>query len=96
MQENSCIAFSYVLSWPISPSIHVWSLDKHNVNFKGFSICFNVDEKPWGKTGALRLRNQRNSQNHASLLDVDPLLMLEVFALDTNETNIKLDKVSVF
>ena len=31
-----------------------------------------------------------------SLLDVDPFLMLEVFALDTNRTNIKLHKVSIF
>ena len=47
-QENSCIAFGYVLSWPICPSIHAFtgSLDKHNVNFKVSNICFNVDKKP--------------------------------------------------
>ena len=56
MQENSCIALSYVLSSPVCPSIHVFtgSLDKHNVNFKVSSICFNVDKKPWGKAGALQ------------------------------------------
>ena len=33
-------------------------------------------------------RKKRNS----SLLDVDPFLMLAAFALDTNNSNIKLDK----
>ena len=35
-------------------------------------------------------------QSHTNLLDVDPFLVLEVFALGTNKTNMKLDKVSTF
>ena len=56
MQENSCIAFSYVLSWLVCLSIHVFtgSLDKDNVNFKVGNICFNVNKKPWRKAGALQ------------------------------------------
>ena len=56
MQENFCIAFSYVLSWLICLSTHVFtgSLDKHNVDFKVSSIRFNVDKKPPGKAGALQ------------------------------------------
>ena len=55
MKENACIAFSYVLSWPICPSIHVFtgSLDEHNVNIKVSRICFNIDKKPLGREGAI-------------------------------------------
>ena len=69
---------------------------KHNVNFKVSSTCFNVDKKTLGKAGGLQSLNPRNSKTMQSLLDVDPFLMLEVFVLDTNRTNIKLHKVSIF
>ena len=48
MQEISCIAFSYLLSW-IYSNIHVFTgtLDKHEVNFKVSGTCANVDKKSW-------------------------------------------------
>ena len=57
----SCIAFSYVLSWPIFTSIHVFtgSFDKHNVNFKVSSICFNVDKKHWGGRGSSVIKSEK-------------------------------------
>ena len=56
MQENSCIAFSFFLSWLIGLNTLVFtgSLDKHIVSFKVSGICFIVDEKPLGKAGALQ------------------------------------------
>ena len=49
-----------------------------------------------GEPRALQSCNKRHSQNHARLLDIDFFLDLEVFALETNKTNIKLYKVSAF
>ena len=51
MQENSCIAFSYRLSW-FCPSI-TGSLDKHNVNVKVFahvSLLIKVSGGRWGSS----------------------------------------------
>ena len=64
----------------------------YNVNFKVSSTCFNVDKKPWGKVGGRVFSHEirKTHKTMQSLLDVDPFLMLEVFALDTNRTNIKL------
>ena len=45
-----------------------------------------------GKQGVFSHEIRETHKTMRSLLDVDPFLMLEVFALDKNRTNIKLRK----
>ena len=52
-------------------------------------------KNPEGKQGVFSHEILETHKTMQSLLDVDPVLMLEVFALDTNRTNIKLHKVSI-
>ena len=53
-------------------------------------------KNPGGKQGVFSHEIMETHTTMQSLLDVDPFLMLEVLALDTNRTNIKLHKVSIF
>ena len=53
-------------------------------------------KSPGGKQGVFNHKTRETHKTMQSLLDVNPVLMLEVFALDTNRTNIKLHKVSIF
>ena len=53
-------------------------------------------KNPGGKQGVFSHEIRETHNTMQSLLDVDPFLMLEVFALDTNRTIIKLQKVSIF
>ena len=49
-----------------------------------------------GKQGVSSHEILETHKTMQSLSDVDPFLMLEVFALDRNRSNIKLHKVSIF
>ena len=51
---------------------------------------------PGGKQGVFSHEIIETHTTMKSLFDIDPFLTLEVFALDTNRTNIKLHKVSIF
>ena len=51
---------------------------------------------PGGKQRVFSHKIKETHKTMQSLLDVDSSLMLEVYALDTNRTNIKLHKVSIF
>ena len=54
-------------------------------------------KNPGGKQGVFSHEIRETHKTMQILLDVDPFLMLEVlFVLDTNRTNIKLHKVSIF
>ena len=53
-------------------------------------------KNPGGKQGVLSQEIMETRTTMQSLLDVDPFLMPEVLALDTNRTNVKLHKVSIF
>ena len=53
-------------------------------------------KNPEGKQRVFSHQILETHKTMQSLLDVDPFLVLEVFALDTNRTNIKLHKVSIF
>ena len=107
MQENSCIKLSFIFlagfaqacmySLGFCPGGFCPDTHKHNVNFEVSSTCFNVDKKnAGGKQGVFSHEILETHKTMQSLLDVDSFLMLEVFALDTNITNIKLYKVSIF
>ena len=72
-------------------------LDKDNVNFKVSGTCFSVDKNHGESRGSSVMKSEE--QNHAKSFNrclFDPFLMLEVFAHDTNRTNVKLHKVSIF
>ena len=54
-------------------------------------------KNPGGKEGVFSHEIRETHKTIQSLLNVDPFLMLELFALDTNRTNIlRLHKVSIF
>ena len=50
-------------------------------------------KNPGGRQGVFSHEIRATHKTMQSLLDVDPFLMLKVFALDTNRTNIKLGSV---
>ena len=57
---------------------------------------FQCSKNPGGKQAVFRHEIRETHKTMQSLSDVDPFLILGVFALDTNRTNIKLHKVSIF
>ena len=99
MQENSCIKLSFIFfSW-ICSSIHVYngSLVISIMSTLKFLVHVSMLIKnPRGKQGVFSHEIRETHNTMQNLLDVDPFLMPEVFALDTNRTNIKLHKVSIF
>ena len=63
---------------------------------KSLAHVLTLVKGPGGIQGPFSHEIIETEENHASLLDVDPFLMLKVFAFDTNKTKIKHDKVSIF
>ena len=92
MQEN------YLFSW-ICSSIHVFTrcLVISIMSTLQFLVhVLMLIKNPGGKQGVFSHEIGETHKTMQSLSDVDPFLMLEVFALDKNRTNIKLHKVFIF
>ena len=98
MQENSCIKLSFNFlagfAQAFMYSLGAWISITPTLKF--LAHVSMLIKNPGGKQGVFSHEIRETHKTVRSLLDVDPFLMLEVFALDTNRTNVKLHKVSIF
>ena len=98
MQENSCIKLPFIFLAGFAQAF-MYSLDAWISIMSTLKFLAHVSmliKNPGEKQGVFNHKIREIHKTMQSLLDVDPVLMLEVFARDTNRTNIKLHKVSIF
>ena len=97
MQENSCIKLSFTFlagfAQAFMYSLGAWISIMSTSKF--LAHVSMLLKNPGRKQGVFSHEIRETQKTIQSLLDVDPFLMLEVFALDTNSTSIKLHKVSI-
>ena len=100
MQEDSCIKLLFIfLAGFNCLSIHVFTgcLVISIMSTLKFLVHVSMLIKnPGGKQRVFSHEIRGTHKTMQSLLDVDPFLMLKVFALDTNRTSMKRHKVSIF
>ena len=98
MQENSCIKLSFTFLAGFA-QLFMYSLGAWINIMSALKFLAHVSmliKNPGGKQGVFSHKIRETHKTIQSLFNVDLFLMLEVFVLETNRTNIKLHKVSIF